>query len=272
MRPSGFAGLAADVDLVTHRGSPEVVLAASGAAHALLALAVFRLLCRSVSPTAAAWSAAGVGLAIVAAGALTSGLVLGLALALVAVPHVISRQRAPSVAAGVLLGASALAAGIAVPLAALGVGAVLRFRAGPRSRAILTAGVALSVVSPALPGAGAQVLLRLPVLSRVRSAEQRPTPDDRAAMSWLRNESDVLAVVCAVNTPGAAWIPGVTGRSLVLDGRAQPVPAGVTPSLTQRDCTMAYVTSLPAMPVRRDTRTLFQSGPVTLVEIHKSLP
>jgi hypothetical protein len=265
LRPSGFAGLAADADLLSAKGSPEVVLAAAGAANALLVLAAFHVLRRLGAPTTASLVAAAIALGAALLAALPSGLVLGIGLALVASSHVISRHRAPTVAAGVLLGASALCSGIAVPLAALLAGASLRFATGIRSRVLLASGVAVLVVGPALPRGGA-ALVQTPRPSLVRSAE-RPTTDDRAAMDWLREDADPLAVVCASNTPVADWIPAATRRALVLEGRVHPVPAGLPALDPLYPCTLAYGSA--QRP--GEGTVLFQSGAVTLVEISKSL-
>ena len=103
LRPPGFASLAADVGLLAGASPRQALPVTAGVAQALLLLAAFRLLRRFLAGVPAALAAIGFGLVASALGVLPAGAVLGLALALVAAPHLGVGPKAPAVAAGVFL-------------------------------------------------------------------------------------------------------------------------------------------------------------------------
>ncbi|HEU0107885.1 MAG TPA: hypothetical protein VFT38_17010 [Vicinamibacteria bacterium] len=100
------------------------------------------------------------------------------------------------------------------PLVAIGVVAVLCARAGARStRWILPAMVACAAAAGAITLTGA--------------AEPAMTPDDLAALLWIRDHARPLDLVCAPDVPAARWIPAIAGRpAMVAMGPGWPVPAG----------------------------------------------
>jgi hypothetical protein len=268
LRPSGLPGLAADIALLSSCGPLEATLLAAGAARALLLLGAFHVLRRALPAAPAALGGLCLAGGVAALGGLAPGAVLGLALALAAAPHLGSREKAPSVASGVLLGASLLCGGFASPLAVLAIGALRALRSsGEGRRVALAMAVAALVALPSLPRVGVAGLLGPPILHRVGSGEPLPDADDRAAMAWLRSETGPLAVVCAEAIPAADWIPAVAGRAVVVEGRPGPLPPGVEPAPRARPCRYRYARS----PAPSADGTRFQSGPVTIVEMPNSL-
>lgn len=273
LRPSGFSGWAADVGLLSGSGPLEATLVAAGMTQALLLLAMFHVLRRVAGERPAALGSVCLAAGVAVFAGVPCRTVLGVALALAAGPHLTSRNKAPAVAAGVLLGASLLSGGIVSPVVvlvlviAVGAGRALRSSGGGRRRLALASAVGVLVSVPTLVRVSPAGLLDPPIWSGLRFPERLPSADDRAAMAWLKSESAPLTVVCAEGAPAAAWIPAVSGRAVVLDGRIGPLPRGAEPPPQARSCRLSYVQG--AAP--RADAVRFRSGVVTIVENSNSL-
>ncbi len=87
-----------------------------------------------------------------------------------------------------------------------------------------------------------------------RTDELCPTPDDVAAMTWIRQRSRPLDLVCAPDLPAARWVPAIAGRAVTVSVApgwpAAPGPCTVWLSLSGRDAPAPHPSAAPEFRTR----------------------
>jgi hypothetical protein len=228
---SGLAAVGADVILLSGAPAHRALAAMAAVADVALLLALWSLAClRLPHGRAAAVAAAALLPAVVMA---ESSQVLAAAFAVEAAALWHDRRgHASAFTAGACV-AAGLAADAATALGALMVALLLaRFRVVAPSVAVSRAPQVPRRLRTALWTAavvGLTLLWRPPRLDlpHAPSPASDFTPDDMAAMAWIRDHTRPLDVVCAPEVPAARWIPAVSGRATTVSLRpGWPRPGG----------------------------------------------
>jgi hypothetical protein len=284
----GLPALAADLTLLSGLPAYRATFLFSVVAAALLAVALFGLLARLLEArVAAVASVASLGLAPVAFdGPPTLALALALSgWALLLKGSGRSPPVAAGVFLGAALGADAATAAVvtvlgllvvarrpdserlaAAAIAAVAVSVPLLIRSGAtladtagrlRLLSVLAAAVATTCwiagrLLPSKAGAlGIALLLGAATLRPAHAAwitPQQVTPDDFAAMAWLRDHAGPFDVVCNGPRPASLWIPALAEREIA----APELPAADAPkrrhAAHQPPCAFSYASPRAGAP------------------------
>jgi len=214
---SGLAAVTADVVLLSGVPAHRALAAMTAVADIALLLALWSLACIRLPHGRAAVVAAAALLPATALGE-ASG-VLAAAFAVEAAALWQERRGHPSAFTAGACVAAGLATDAAIALGALIVALLLaRIRAAP-SVAVTRAPHAPRRLRTALwtpVVVGLALLWRPPRLDLPRAAlptSDLVTPDDMAALTWIRDHTRPLDVVCAPEVPAARWIPALAARA-----------------------------------------------------------
>jgi hypothetical protein len=228
---SGLAAVGADVILLSGAPAHRALAAMTAVADVALLLALWSLACLRLPPGRAAAGAAAALLPVTAMAESSGVLAAAFAVEAAALWHD-RRGHASAFTAGACV-AAGLATDAATALGGLMVALLLaRFRAAP-SVAVSRAPHAprrLRTVLWTVAIVGLALLWRPPRLDLSRAplpASDVVTPDDMAAMTWIRHHTRPLDVVCAPEVPPARWIPAVAARATTVSLRpGWPRPDG----------------------------------------------
>jgi len=231
---SGLAAISADVILLSGAPAPRALLAVTAVAQVALLLALWSLASIRLPPVRAAAFAVA---ALLPAVTLAEGPgVLAAAFAVEAVALWHDRRGHPSAFTAGACTAAGLATDPATALGALLLAVLfVRIRRAP----VADVRPASRVPARLRTAAWTAVVLALPLLWRVPPlgasvpALVRPassdvvTPDERAAMAWIRDHTGPLDLVCAPDVPAARWIPALSARATTVPLRpGWPRPEG----------------------------------------------
>jgi hypothetical protein len=229
---SGLAAISADVMLLSGAPAHRALLAATAVAQIALLLALWSLASLRLPPGRAAVVAV-VALLPAAATAEGSG-VLAAAFAVEAAALWHDRRGHPSA----FTAGACLAAGLATDAAtALGALILAILVVSIRAVPLVEVTAASRVPGRLRTAVGTAVVLALPLLWRVPplgaptlawpAAADVVTPDELAAMAWIRDHARPLDRVCAPDVPAARWIPALAARATTVPLRpGWPRPDG----------------------------------------------
>jgi len=227
----GLAAVTADVILLSGVPAHRALAAMTAVADIALLLGLWSLACLRLPHGRGAVVAAAALLPATALGEASAVLAAAFAVEAAALWH--DRRGHPSAFTAGACVAAGLATDAAIALGALIVALLLaRIRAAP-SVAVARAPYAPRRLRTALwttVVVGVALLWRPPRLDLPRAARPASdlvTPDDVAALTWIREHTPPLDIVCGPEVPAARWIPALAARATTVSLRAGwPRPDG----------------------------------------------